>query len=143
MGFRFLQWLILLSKELASNFVCRTNILVQTRQLSIDEGHAQKNKIKDLVLENRRLTIRDLAYSIEILAQPNSFWKIFFVCFVSNASILDCRQNRSHWFFTTFCCPKTGFKSFRIRLIWLRATSGYSANSKDQFGNAILTWLCR
>lgn len=76
-----------------------------------------------MVLKNRRLTIRDLADSAGIsFGSAQTIW-------IHTAS------------FRVFIGrPRTrliSFRSQRIRLIWLRATSNYSANSKSQFGYAV------
>ena len=102
--------------------------------MSTDENHIKV--VKDLMLKNRRLTIRDLAETVRISKGSVN---------TSLKDVLWLRRVKSilvpktlNLFVTIW--PKIrpiSFHNHRIRLIWHHVISGYSINSKNRSGDTV------
>ena len=122
----------------------KTKSAPDEKKTSTDEQHIME--IKDLVLKNRGLSIRELADTIFISRRSvNTILKYILGQTTRGFCITIMHWLTLHWFFDTFS-PKIQLISFHnhhIRLIWLRVTTGYSLNWKDHSEDTVLTWLKR
>ena len=99
-------------------------------------------KVKKIVLENRRVGIRDGRLSTSLMSRLNTLWFIFWVWSESRQIRIACLHIPA-WLWLNFWI-KTKQKSLlshRIRQIWLPVTYSCFQNSNICSGECAISWL--